>query len=350
MKTRTLVVDASYLLQRSYHGAKDTYTPNFGHIGGLYQFLTTVRMLIKAHMINKVVLAWDGEGGGIFRHRIDNAYKENRKTKEWHKRIEMTGAEIRREKEKEQSILKQRMRVQKYAQELFMHQIEIDDVEADDLIAAYCLTHNNKEEIFIFSNDRDFAQLFDLNITIIFPNISVPVTKDNYMMHFNHHYSNALTLKIICGDDSDNVAGVGGVKEKTLLEHFPELKFRYVTVREICQKADEINKERVLNKMKPLKALQNITNNIERLKTNFQLVNLRDPMLTHDAIEALRDLDAAIDVFKFGSKNLLPLMNEDQFLTVYGGAYVNYIEPFYTVYSAEKELLMEYRKNNRKTL
>ena len=136
MKTRTLVVDSSYLLQRSYHGAKDTYTPKFGHIGGLYQFLTTVRMLIKAHMINKVVLAWDGEGGGIYRHRIDSTYKENRKTKEWHKRIEMTGAEIRREKEKEQSILKQRMRIQQYAQELFMHQIEIDDVEADDLIAA----------------------------------------------------------------------------------------------------------------------------------------------------------------------------------------------------------------------
>ena len=222
MKTRTLVVDSSYLLQRSYHGAKDTYTPKFGHIGGLYQFLTTVRMLIKAHMINKVVLAWDGEGGGIYRHRIDSTYKENRKTKEWHKRIEMTGAEIRREKEKEQSILKQRMRIQQYAQELFMHQIEIDDVEADDLIAAYCLTRNNKEEIFVYSNDRDFAQLLDLNITIIFPNISVPVTKDNYMMHFNHHYSNALVLKIICGDTSDNVQGIEGMGEKTLLEHFPE--------------------------------------------------------------------------------------------------------------------------------
>ena len=350
MKTRTLVVDSSYLLQRSYHGAKDTYTPKFGHIGGLYQFLTTVRMLIKAHMINKVVLAWDGEGGGIYRHRIDSTYKENRKTKEWHKRIEMTGAEIRREKEKEQSILKQRMRIQQYAQELFMHQIEIDDVEADDLIAAYCLTRNNKEEIFVYSNDRDFAQLLDLNITIIFPNISVPVTKDNYMMHFNHHYSNALVLKIICGDTSDNVQGIEGMGEKTLLEHFPELKYKHFTVREICKRAYDINQERVKNKKKPLKALENLLNNVERLKTNFQLVNLRDPMLTEDAIKALRDLDAPIDVYKFGSKNLLPLVNEDQFMSVYGSTYVNYIEPFYTVYCAEKDLLTEQRKNQRKNL
>jgi 5'-3' exonuclease len=350
MKIRTLVVDASYLLQRSYHGAKDIYTPNFGHIGGLYQFLTTVRMVIKAHMINKVVLAWDGMGGGIFRHRIDNSYKENRVNKEWHKRIEMTAAEIRREKEKEQSILKQRMRIQKYAEELFLRQIEMDDVEADDIIAAYCLKHNNKEEIFVYSNDRDFAQLLDLNITIIFPNISVPVTKDNYMMHFNHHYSNALVLKIICGDTSDNVQGIEGIGEETLLKHFPELKYKHFTVREICKRAYEINQERIKNKKKPLKALENLLNNVERLKTNFQLVNLRDPMLTAEAVQALRDLDMSLTEKDRGSKNLLPLMNEDQFLMAYGSTYVNYIEPFYTVVSAEKELITEERKNKRKNL
>jgi DNA polymerase-1 len=248
MKTRTLLIDGSNLLKRSFHGAIDTYTDKFGHIGGLYQFLTTTRKLVKEHMINKVVIAWDGEGGGIYRHRIDKGYKANRKTKEWHKRIEMTAAEIRREKEKEESILKQRVRIQAYAEELFLRQIEVDDIEADDLIASYCLKHNNIEEIFLFSNDRDFAQLLDLNITILFPNISQPITKYTYMMHFNHHYSNALIMKILCGDTADNIHGIEGLGEKTLLTHFPELKFKTMTVREICQKADEINKERVLIK------------------------------------------------------------------------------------------------------
>ena len=61
MQIRTLLVDSDYLLQRSYHGAKDVYTHSFGHIGGLYQFFTTLRKLIKAHMINKVVLVCYGE-------------------------------------------------------------------------------------------------------------------------------------------------------------------------------------------------------------------------------------------------------------------------------------------------
>lgn len=350
MKTRTLLVDSSYLLKRSFNGAKDTYTNKFGHIGGLYSFMTTIRKMIKDHMINKVVLVWDGEGGGIFRHRIDSDYKANRKTKEWYKKIEMTAAEIRREKEKEESILKQRLRIQAYAEELYFRQIEIDDIEADDIIAAYCLKYNNKEEIFLYSNDRDFAQLLDLNITIIFPNIDQPVTKTNYMMYFDHHYSNALMLKIICGDTSDNIKGVGGIKEKTLLEHFPEIKYKHLTVREICAKADEINKQRVVTKKKPLKAFENLLGNIGRLKTNFKLVNLREPILNEQAVIAISDLDVPLDIRNRGGKNLLPMMREDDFLSVYGSTYVQYVDPFYTVVSRERDLYKEYYKNNRQYL
>lgn len=352
MKTRTLLVDSSYLLKRSFHGAKDIQTTKFGHIGGLYSFLTTIRKLIKDHMINKVVLVWDGEGGGIQRYRIDHQYKANRKSKEWHKKIEMSAAELRREKAKEESILKQRKRVQAYAEELFIRQIEVDDVEADDIIAAYCLEHNNKEEIFLYSNDRDFAQLLDLNITILFPNINQPVNKTNYIMHFNHHYSNALVMKIICGDSADNIKGIAGMGEKTLLEHFPELKFKHLSVRDVCRRADEINQERVQNKMKPLKTLQNLISpeGIERLKTNFKLVNLREPMLNEAADEELLQLEVPLLPEDRGSKNLLKMMNEDEFLSVYGSTFVQYVEPFYTIIMNEKQLLTEYLKNNRKQL
>ena len=350
MKIRTLLIDGSYLLKRSYHGAKDIHTEKFGHIGGLYQFITTTRKLIKEHMINKVVVAWDGEGGGVYRYRIDRDYKANRKNKDWHKKIELTAAEIRKEKEKEESILKQRLRVQAYVEELFLRQIEVDNIEGDDLIAAYCLKYNNIEEIFLFSNDRDFAQLLDLNITIIFPNISQPVTKINYIMHFNHHYTNALIMKILCGDTADNVHGIKGMGENTLLKHFPELKFKTMTVREICQKADSLNKERVLNKKKPLKVFENLINGVPQLKTNFKLVNLREPLLDENADEALLSLELPLSPEDRGSKNLYKMMMEDDFLSVYGSTFVQYVEPFYTVISHEKQLLMEYLKNNKVTL
>jgi 5'-3' exonuclease len=350
MKIRTLVVDSDYLLKRSFYGARDIQTSKFGNIGGLYQFFTTIRKLIKEHKINKVVLFFDGEGGGIQRYRIDHDYKANRVSKKWHQRIEMTAAEIHREKLKEESILKQRKRIQAYAEELFLRQIEVDDIEADDLIAEYCLRYNNKEEIFLYSNDRDFAQLLDLNITIIFPNISQPVTKSNYIMHFNHHYSNALVLKIICGDDADNIQGIHGLGEKTLLEHFPELKFKHLSVREICKKADEINQNRIIDKKKPLKSLQNLLNGVERLKTNHQLVNLRQPMLNEQAREELLQLEVPLSPEGRGSKNLYNMMIEDDFLSIYGSTFPNYVEPFYTVIMNEKQLLTEYYRNNKTNL
>lgn len=346
MRTRTLIVDSNYLLKKAFHGAKNTYTTDFGHIGGLYSFLTTIRKLIKEHSINKVVLCWDGENGGIYRYRIDRNYKANRKSKTWNKKIVLSENELRREKEKKESILKQRKRIQAYAEELFLRQIEVDEIEADDLIAAYCLKYNNKEELYIYSNDRDFAQLLDLNVTILFSNIKTPITKKNFYTEFGYHYSNALTFKIICGDVSDNVLGIKGIKETTLLKLFPEVKAKETSVREICKMADEQNKKRISEGKKPLKVLSNIVDGVQRLKINYKLTNLRLPLLNEQAKEELLQLEMPLSPDKRGSKYLYKLMKEDDFLSVFGGGFVSYIEPFYSVIMHEKTLYGNYKRKN----
>src|SRR5258705_13310388 len=96
--TRTLLIDSSYLLKRSFHGAKNSYT-KAGFMGGLYGFITKVRMLIKQHQINKVILVWDGENGGIDRYRLDNKYKSNRSDKSWFSKIELSDVDIKKEEE-----------------------------------------------------------------------------------------------------------------------------------------------------------------------------------------------------------------------------------------------------------
>ena len=350
MKIKTLLVDSSFLLKRSFHGAQNVYTDAFGNIGGLYQFYTKLRKLIKENQINKVVLAWDGENGGVFRYNIDPAYKANRKNKKWNQKIVLTPYELKKEKEKDESILKQRKRIQAYAEELFLRQIEVENVEADDLIAAYCHNNHNKEDIIIYTNDRDFAQLLELNIQIIFDNIDVIIDKDSFFLNFPYDYKNALTMKIIEGDTSDNIAGIAGVKEKTLLKHFPELKDRYISVREICGKADQINKERIKNKKKPLKALENIVENVDRLRMNYELINLSEPFLNDEAEEELEQLEFPLNDEDRGAKNLVKLMTEDQFLTVYGGNFVNYVEPFYPIIMNEKKMLKIFLKKEKKQL
>jgi len=159
-------------------------------------------------------------------------------------------------------------------------------------------------------------------------------------------------MKIICGDTADNIAGVGGIKEEGLVKQFPELKFKTLTVREICQKADEIQQKRILNKKKPLIALQNLISQegVKRLKTNFELTNLRKPMLNEQAEEELLQLEIPLSPEDRGSKNLYNMMIEDEFLTVYSSTFPNYVEPFYTVIMNEKQLLTEYYKNYKNNL
>lgn len=347
MKIKTLLVDSNFLLQRSMHGAKDVYT-KIGHIGGLYSFMTKLRVLVKEYQINKVVLVWDGENGGVYRHNIDPAYKANRKNKTWYDKIEFNSYELKKEQEKEESILRQRKRIQSYAEELFLRQIEVDNVEADDLIASYCIGNHNKEDIIIYTNDRDFAQLLDLNINIKFDNLDIMIDRDSFFLKFPYHYRNALTMKIICGDTSDNITGIAGLKDKGLIKYFPELKDRYLSVKEICKKANIINKERIENKKKPLKALVNLTENVDRLKLNYQLINLREPFLDDKAEEELEQLNIPLSDNNRGAKNLIKLMNEDQFLYVYSGTFVNYVEPFYPIIMNEKKMLKEYLINEKK--
>ncbi|MFW5847373.1 MAG: hypothetical protein ACOCVF_00440 [bacterium] len=347
MDNRTLLLDSSYLLKRSINGAKNAHSTTFGHIGGLYSFFTVTRKLIKEYGINKVILFWDGENGGIYRHNLDIAYKANRLSKEWYNKIELTESQIKHEEQKEESLLKQKIRIRSYAEELFLRQIEVEKIEADDLIAQYIMNHQDNEELYLFTNDRDFLQLLDYNVTILFGNISEPITKRNFFMKFGYNYQNTLAMKIICGDSSDNIKGIKGISEKTLFKYFPDIKLKKMTVREICIAAEQINKERVKNNKKPLKSLENLLSNIKRLKLNYRLINLSKPFLNDEAYNELELLDLPLSPEGRSSKNLYKFMSEDDFLSQYGGSFTDYIQPFYTVIMKEKDRLNEYYKNNK---
>lgn len=346
METKTLLVDASYLLKRSFHGVKNGHTSS-GHIGGVYGFLTKIRKFIKDLKVNKVILVWDGENGGIHRHQLYHPYKSNRKDKTWYQPIELTQEEINRELDKDQSILFQRKRVQAYSEELFLRQIEVAEIEADDIIAEYCKRNHKREEIILYTNDKDFLQLLELDIFIHLDSIGELIEAGNFFQYFKFFYKNALTMKILYGDDSDVIPGVNGLGEATLLKHFPELIDSEVKVRDICKKSVEINEQRKKEKKKPIQALENITKNIKQLKINHRLMNLNEPFLNEEALKELDQLDLPLSDENRGTKNLYPLMVEDDFLSLYSnyGNFADYVQPFYTVVAQEKDLLKKYKQN-----
>jgi 5'-3' exonuclease len=359
----TLVVDANYLMKQSYEATQNN--PDFiyqgSHYGGLYMFFTKLRQLVREFAITKVMLMWDGENGGQLRHDIYPDYKENRPGKKFHGSKEYTPAQVAEMNRTKESIAAQRKRVQTYAEELYLRQVEIDIIEGDDLIAYYCKRYHEQEKITIYSNDADMLALvaYD-NVNVYLAGKKKSFNKSNYYLHFPYHYTNACLMKTICGCKSDFIFGIVGMGETTLLNNFPDLKERTYSYQELIVEAARINDTRQAGKgkakLKRLKVLDDLVNGVslrwnprtgerepkevglEFFEINEQIVDLLNPMLRPEDIEEIElTAESPLSTHDRGGKNLLKLMNADGFLTTFGNNYVSYVDPFVPLVLREKK-------------
>jgi 5'-3' exonuclease len=332
-RTKTLIVDGNVLMKRSYNGAKNVYHKD-KHIGGIFAFYSTLRKLIVEHKIDKVVITWDGERGGTLRLDYYPEYKENRP----------------RYFDKDYEI--QKLRVKQYAEDLFIRQYEHPDVESDDLIAFYCLNKKKSEDVMIYTNDRDMCQLINTEVTIFLADKKMEVGVGNYKWFFEHHYENAGLIKIIEGCSSDNIKGVDGVTENTLLGYFPELKERKMTLDEIIDGSKKIQEGRG---NKPLKVIDNIINGKSRgvhrgpmYEINKKIIDLNNPLLTEEATEAIENLiNLPLDPSGREHKNVLKMMIEDGVMYALPGGengYLNFMEPFVRLSKKEK---LKFKKKSK---
>lgn len=190
----------------------------------------------------------------------------------------------------------QREVVMKCLEELFVRQCISNGVEADDFIGYYVVHKKPNERIVILSGDRDLTQLIQKDVIVYCPstNMKTFLNIDNHKDLIGYRAENVLVKKIICGDASDNIKGIKGVGEETLLKYFPELKEREVHLEEILERSKQMIEERKANKKKPLKWTENIVNRVtdgiqgeDIFEINEKIINLRKPLLTPEAVEQI---------------------------------------------------------------
>lgn len=327
--SKTLLVDGNNLLKIGFHGVREFYH-NGKHVGGIWHFLNTLRKFLEESNFDKVVVFWDSNTSTSQRRLIYPKYKLNRKSSD--------------NELKEESFDLQKQRVKQYLEEMFVRQLEVEHSEADDLIAYYCKISEDEQKT-IFSSDRDLTQLISDKVTIYSPsNKSYFKLGDKIKLYENliPHY-NVKTVKILTGDDSDNIDGIFYLGEKTLIKFFPELLEKQVSFTDILTRGEILLKENKDNN-----ALQNLLSGKtkegvfgqEFFEINEKLVDLDNPLINEEGKEMVHlYYSESLDPDGRGYKNLIRMMMEDglfKFLPKTDDNWTYFLKPFLKLTRKEK--------------
>lgn len=316
----TLVIDGHNLLKVSMSDPK--VNSKGVHIGGIFQFLLQIKIMLKLKDFDYVYVFWDGDNSGQLRYNIYKDYKANRdknysnseyekacndfvkRTISYYNKNKIVDKEKIDKKEEERAIFeREKLQIMLCLEELFIRQLSINEIEGDDLIAYYSINKRDNEKIVIMSGDRDLSQLITKDICIYLPTLRKFLTVDNHLEIMGYHSDNVLLKKMICGDASDNIKGIKGIGDDTLFKLFPEIKERKVTLDEIIKHSKELIEERINTKKKPLKSTLNIVNRItdgiqgeDIYEINKKIIDLKNPLLTKYAIDEMDNvIDSPID-------------------------------------------------------
>ena len=333
----TLLIDGEGLLKQGFHGAKQIQSKN-GSIGTIYHFVNTIKRFYQDFGITKVVVFWEGENSKAYRQAYYPYYKSNRNQK----------VSI----DEKHDLDRQRMRIKQYLEELFIRQVEIDGCEADDGIAYY--TKNSpKENKIIYTNDRDLLQLIDDGTKVYLYGKKVVINKLNFMNYFDYHYENVGLIKMIAGDTSDNISGLEGIGEGTVLKLFPELKKGGKTKEWIVERVNELLANNPTSK--PLLTIKEGRTKWGTYGTDYfgvmeKIINLSQPNVTEDLKLAINEMvNEALSPDGRGEiKVIMKMMVEDEllnFLPKYDDSFFVFWSSFITIIQKEKKL---YEKTKNK--
>jgi DNA polymerase-1 len=271
--SRVLFIDALNTFLRSY-AAIPTLDDNGNHIGGMSGFLKSVGAVVRDFKPSRVVIVFDGKGGSQRRRKIYSDYKSNRKPPtRLNRQYDMTTEQQETENMKWQLVTLIEM-----LECLPVTIFTLDNIEADDVIAyaSELITAQGGESI-IYSTDKDFLQMVTDTTKVYNPVKKKTFDVNTVVETYGVHPDNFVYYRALLGDKSDNIDGIRGAGEKTVLKLLPELVGNASTI-----DYDFIEQKYTDVKKKP-KLIETILDNKDILDRNMQLMQLRDVNISADA-------------------------------------------------------------------
>jgi DNA polymerase-1 len=197
---RLILVDGSGYIFRAYHALPPLTRRDGTPVGAVYGFTTMLLRLRETYKHDMLVVIFDA-GRASFRNALFADYKANRT-------------------ETPEDLIPQFPLVREATRALSIPAIELENYEADDLIASYAeAAKAEKREVIIVSSDKDLMQLIcEGEVSMFDPMKNKKIGPAEVMEKFGVDPCKVIEVQALIGDAVDNVPGVPSIGPKTAAE------------------------------------------------------------------------------------------------------------------------------------
>ena len=281
MSKTIYLVDASTFIHRSYHAIRHLSTKDGRPTNAIYGFVATMQKILREKKPEYMAVAYDAKGPS-FRKDMYPEYKANRPPMP-------------------EDLIAQQEPIREIIKAMGLRGIEIQGLEADDIIAA--LTSRAAEkgyEVVIIAGDKDYYQLLADNVSLYDPNPKkeTTITTETLMEKFGVTPALFLDVQGLMGDTTDNIPGVPGVGEKTALKLIKD----FGDMDGVFQNLEQIKSEKMRAKLAENKDGAYLSRELARLKTDADVgVAPDDLKVDSPDQDALLNIYQDLDFTKFAA-------------------------------------------------
>jgi DNA polymerase I len=193
------LIDASGFIFRAFHAIPPMHRQDGTPVNAVYGFCSITLKILQEMHASHVLVVFDA-GRKTFRNDIYPAYKANRPPTP-------------------EELIPQFEIVRQAVDAFGLQRVELDGVEADDLIASYATKAlETGQPVIIVSSDKDLLQLLRPNLQIYDPVKQVFLNEEASIAKFGVLPDKVVDVQALVGDTSDHVPGVPSIGVKTAAE------------------------------------------------------------------------------------------------------------------------------------
>jgi DNA polymerase I len=254
-KPRLVLVDGSGYIFRAYHALPPLTRPDGTPVGAVYGFTTMLLKLSEQLQADYLAVVFDA-ARQTFRSEIYAEYKANRA-------------------ETPEDLVPQFALVREATDALGIARMELEQYEADDIIASYARQFSAECEVVIVSSDKDLMQLVNDAIQLYDPMKQRRIGAPEVLEKFGVPPDKVTHVQALIGDAVDNVPGVPSIGIKTAAQLIQE----HGDLEGVLAAADS---------MKQPKRREVLLQHADAARLSFRLVTLKDDLPLPLSLQDLR--------------------------------------------------------------